>query len=221
MRYPNPTRRASTRLLAGILTWTFVLGQVMQPVYAQTTPLGDVPIAAKVAAKPNIVYTLDDSGSMNLNFLPDFVTAANTATNPAFCRGSILTSGLGEPYYNKDATSTFNVTTTACGGGGASFTTPFNFPAFYASDFNHLAYNPGVTYTPPIKADGTPLYKSLITDAAGEPDQPRDSADGPVQFACIHRESDDQRRPCRSTAIPIGRSSARSHMTDSATSRAS
>ena len=43
--------------------------------YAATTTLTDQPIAAKVAAKPNIIFTLDDSGSMSLNYSPDFVWA--------------------------------------------------------------------------------------------------------------------------------------------------
>ena len=79
MRNQNPTRPTLTRIIAGILTWAFIAGQITQPVYAVLTPLGDVPIAAKVAAKPNIVYTLDDSGSMQLNYVPDFVVSAQTA----------------------------------------------------------------------------------------------------------------------------------------------
>ena len=62
------------RLVARLIVWTLITGQVMMPAYAATTALADVPIAAKVTAKPNIVYTLDDSGSMQNNFLPDYVT---------------------------------------------------------------------------------------------------------------------------------------------------
>jgi len=69
------------RMLASIVTWALIAGQVMQPVYAVLTPLGDVPVAAKVAAKPNIVYTLDDSGSMQNNYLPDFATSAGATVN--------------------------------------------------------------------------------------------------------------------------------------------
>jgi hypothetical protein len=47
--------------------------------YGAATPLADVPIAAKITAKPNVIYTLDDSGSMQYNFLPDYVT--NAAAN--------------------------------------------------------------------------------------------------------------------------------------------
>ncbi len=77
MRPLRPLRNFLTRMLVTLLTWTFVFGQT-QPVLAQLTPLSDIPIAAKVSAKPNIVYTLDDSGSMQYNYLPDFVISAQT-----------------------------------------------------------------------------------------------------------------------------------------------
>ncbi len=75
MRTPTPPRRprheCSRRFSPGL-----IFGQVVPAAYAAPTPLADVPIAAKVAAKPNIVYTFDDSGSMQYNYLPDFVVNA-------------------------------------------------------------------------------------------------------------------------------------------------
>ena len=85
MRISHLPRRTRSRLMATLVTLTFIVGQVMQPVYAAPASvpplLSDQPIAAKVAAKPNIFYTLDDSGSMQYNFIPDFVTStvANVA----------------------------------------------------------------------------------------------------------------------------------------------
>src|SRR5260221_5539091 len=164
MPNPNPTRHASSRMLAACLTWAMVLGQLTQPVYAQLTPLADIPIAAKVTAKPNIVYTVDDSGSMNSNFIPDFVTAG---AYPAFCRNAPSVNASQQPYYATNGGN--NVSNTACAPGGGSFLSPFNYPSFYASGFNHLAYNPGVAYLPPIKANGLPLTYNIgtITDASG------------------------------------------------------
>ena len=117
------------RALASMLTLTLAIGPLGGTAYAALTPLADVPIAAKVAAKPNIVYSLDDSGSMNLNFLPDFVIGN-------YCR-----NGNGR-------------TTGNC----ASVTPPsFNFTGIstplHAAEFNKLYYNPDVTYDPPF--DGT------------------------------------------------------------------
>ena len=85
MRISHLPRRTRSRLMATLVTLTFIVGQVMQPVYAAPASvpplLSDQPIAAKVAAKPNIFYTLDDSGSMQYNFIPDFVV--NTAPQVA------------------------------------------------------------------------------------------------------------------------------------------
>ncbi len=89
MRPSTPPRRIATRILATFLAWTFIFGQTVQVAYAATTALADVPIAAKVSAKPNIVYTLDDSGSMQYNFLPDY--ANNTA--PAISLSNLTRSG--------------------------------------------------------------------------------------------------------------------------------
>jgi len=78
MRTSNRPRSALSRALTTVLTLTLVVAQNLQPVYAALTALADVPIAAKVAAKPNIFYTLDDSGSMQYNYIPDYVASAVT-----------------------------------------------------------------------------------------------------------------------------------------------
>ena len=57
-----------------------MLGPLADAARAQT-PLADIPIASKVTAKPNIVYTLDDSGSMQFGYLPDWVIAAAATAN--------------------------------------------------------------------------------------------------------------------------------------------
>ncbi len=324
MHNAKSTHGAFGRFVSTVLVWTLVIGQVLLPVQAATTPLADVPIAAKVSAKPNIVYTLDDSGSMQYNFLPDYVVnagatiavtitragfvatasgavnalavgdfvnivgavqpeydgyvqivtkptattftyalATNTAATPAtispgyptiqvvtssaYCRagstttpcvqqplniasggtavaitsltrpapistgGSVTATATGTaanfaqlstgdsilienspavpipattsaPYYGvytitKTSTTTFTYTITAVSNvtplasaagklfviqGGSTFAAP----PLHAADFNRLAYNPEVTYTAPLKADGLPLTNSG-TDAAG------------------------------------------------------
>jgi type IV pilus assembly protein PilY1 len=119
----SAAQSVARRCLTGLIAITLVLGPVGDPAYAALTRLTDLPIAAKVNAKANIVYTLDDSGSMTLNYLPDFVPLN-------YCR-----SGAG---------------VAACFAGGN-----FNFPPFWAADFNHLTYDPNITYTAPKKYDGS------------------------------------------------------------------
>ena len=173
-------RDCGRRTLVALLGASLALGPLAQSAYAAPTPLADVPIAAKVAAKPNIVYTVDDSGSMASNFIPDFVTSG---TYPAFCRGGIAVNPSGQPYYG--TSGGFNITQTACGAGSI---TAFNFPAFYVGDFNHLAYDPNVTYSPPLKPDGTPLT-SAVTDAAGNQ----------INLKTVQSDPPQRRWICRST----------------------
>jgi type IV pilus assembly protein PilY1 len=69
------------RCIAGALSLALAVGPMSGTAYAALTPLADVPIAAKVSAKPNIVYSLDDSGSMDLNYLPDFTVGTYRRTS--------------------------------------------------------------------------------------------------------------------------------------------
>ncbi|MEO8136507.1 MAG: hypothetical protein ABI831_21335, partial [Betaproteobacteria bacterium] len=57
--------------------------------YGAPTPLADIPIASKITAKPNIVYTLDDSGSMQYNYLPDYITSAAANINITITRAGV------------------------------------------------------------------------------------------------------------------------------------
>jgi type IV pilus assembly protein PilY1 len=127
MNNMNSYARSSTRrVVAAIVSLTFALGPLTPTALAQTVPpqLADLPIASKVAAKPNIMYTVDDSGSMTLSYIPDFVVGK-------FCK---------DP-----AGQTINV----CSG----IVWGRDLPMF-VSDFNHMTYNPNVWYQPPFDAAG-------------------------------------------------------------------
>ena len=119
------------KYLTGAVALALAFGPLSEPAYAATTVLSDLPIASKVTAKPNIMYTFDDSGSMTGNYIPDFVVSNTPASGWAYCRSG---SGLAQ-----------------CNGVGS----PWNFPPFLDADFNHMYYNPNVTYTAPKKYDGT------------------------------------------------------------------
>jgi Tfp pilus tip-associated adhesin PilY1 len=77
MRTTSQTWSLATRALCAVVAFTMTFSPLAA--FAAPTPLSDIPIAAKVSAKPNIVYTLDDSGSMQYNYLPDY--AVNSAGN--------------------------------------------------------------------------------------------------------------------------------------------
>src|SRR5262247_4760792 len=77
MNNPKTFNLCTRRTLAALLSIGLALGPLADAARAQT-PLADIPIASKVTAKPNIVYTLDDSGSMQFSYLPDWVVGSST-----------------------------------------------------------------------------------------------------------------------------------------------
>ena len=133
MNKPKTCNRFIRRTLAALVSIGLALGPLADAARAQT-PLADIPIASKVSAKPNIVYTLDDSGSMQFGYLPDWVLGP-------YCRSGISTA--------------------PCSAGGVN---TFTSPPYYASSFNHLMYDPNVNYQPPVKYDGNPLTHTIGTD---------------------------------------------------------
>jgi Tfp pilus tip-associated adhesin PilY1 len=54
--------------------WAFLLSLVVGQAFGAATPLSDEPIASSsaITAKPNIMFVLDDSGSMRQDYLPDW-----------------------------------------------------------------------------------------------------------------------------------------------------
>lgn len=93
------------------------------------TDLSDAPLATSVSTPvlPNIMYLLDDSGSMAWPFMPDW---AGDSTSKYQCESSAI-------------------------GGSATGPNPPHLCRNAA--FNGLAYNPATTYTPPVfyNSDGT------------------------------------------------------------------
>lgn len=80
------------------LSLLLALPMALTPALAAETKLADVPLAnaSTVAVLPNIYFILDDSGSMDWNFMPDYVSSGN------YCRstGASLTNcNAGDPPY--------------------------------------------------------------------------------------------------------------------------
>jgi type IV pilus assembly protein PilY1 len=100
---------------------------------AATTDLASEPLASATSSvvKPNVLFTLDDSGSMAWNFLPDYA--------------GVGTSG-GVANWPSGATATHCKVSNTCGDGETPFQT---------NDYNGIAYDPSLTYQLPINADGT------------------------------------------------------------------
>ena len=103
-------------------------------------PLGTAP---SVTVLPNLMFVLDDSGSMGRNFMPDEVDNGNT------CK-QCTTSG----------TDRCRVADTSCTDGQ---------PPFYASQFNTIYYDPQKTYLPGVDDLGVSLGNASPTAARNNP----------------------------------------------------
>jgi type IV pilus assembly protein PilY1 len=54
--------------------WLALLATALPMAHAASTDIADVPMAVTTRAAPNIMFVLDDSGSMQWELLPDEVT---------------------------------------------------------------------------------------------------------------------------------------------------
>jgi len=98
---------------------------------AGVTDLADGPLANATTTTilPNIMFDLDDSGSMNWDYMPDYLRTPNYSTFLKWCRGT-------------DSSNTL----VTCEQGDAPY---------FASGFNSLYYNPEISYSWPVNSDGS------------------------------------------------------------------
>lgn len=118
------------------------------PATAAVTDISNRPliVANPDAVKANLLFILDDSGSMNFDFLPDHV-------NDAFCRSSGATPSNSGNFANSCCINGSD--SAACWLNAAPFGTNRGQPPFLAAGFNGMAYDPAIRYVPPVKADGS------------------------------------------------------------------
>jgi type IV pilus assembly protein PilY1 len=95
---------------------------------AATVSIASSPLVNSTTSQvlPNLMYILDNSGSMDWNFMPDYVG-----------------DGTG------------NICKTTNNSGAFSDSCSLGEPPFMANDFNGVYYNPSITYAPGLKSDGT------------------------------------------------------------------
>ena len=163
---PEPLAR---RALAGTMAFLIAFGPIAPMAAYAATPLAEAPINVSIKAKPNIVFTLDDSTSMQLDFLPDYVvinSLNNALTN--YCRSATGLGACGSAGAAAMPQHTFanwgmpTAAAPAVGTPPSVAPWPTNYgnssygpPAVMSSGFNAMFYNPAVTYTAPLKYDGT------------------------------------------------------------------
>src|SRR3972149_4825061 len=67
----NTRQRYWRKTVASVLMVSLIFAQVAQSAQAASTDISDVPMALKNQIPPNIMLTLDDSGSMQWEFMPE------------------------------------------------------------------------------------------------------------------------------------------------------
>ncbi len=139
--------------------------------YAAPTDLSNTPLAnvsGTSAVRPNLMFLLDDSGSMMQQYTPDYVSErwGAQATSDMHCRNSLDTQVRVTPgRVNTDA----NTNRDLCVLGD---------PPYMSADFNKQYYNPAIVYTPPVNYLGTSYasmdsattsgWTSVLTDGFNE-----------------------------------------------------
>lgn len=103
------------------------------------------PLSVGNAVEPNVMFLLDDSGSMNRDYMPDGISGSYWA--PTICTGTEAYGNCYGGQWRRDGEQASN-------------------PWYYSSEVNKVFYNPNITYDPPYKEDGTGQYpNSSITSA--------------------------------------------------------
>src|SRR5512144_2944679 len=84
-------RTAFTKCIVAFVAVALELQPLAAPAATILETLAEVPIQGLNPVKPNIMFTMDDSGSMGWDFLPDYV--GWVATGIAHCRDGIQCGG--------------------------------------------------------------------------------------------------------------------------------
>lgn len=142
------------RRLAIVLAFAYPAFAVAGLVNLTTVPLAN---STTTKVLPNLMLIQDNSGSMNWDYVPDWVVDGN------YCKGG---TGATSMRCCRDSAGTAigsNSDTDVCmpNAGNANLR---GMPPFMSSDFNGVFYNPAVTYKLPVNADGTNKVVSYGTD---------------------------------------------------------
>jgi type IV pilus assembly protein PilY1 len=123
---------------------------------AANTDIANEPLSqAASGVRPNVMFILDDSGSMDWDFSPDYVNddqpSGSTPSRTAACFDSADT-GSGDDF-NNSGSNNFD------DGSGLITGRPDHCipgdPPFMSPDFNKQYYNPTIWYRPGVNADGS------------------------------------------------------------------
>ena len=141
------TSHKTLRLAAMVVACLFAT----QP-HAQLADLSDVPLANSPSdtVLPNLMYILDDSGSMAWDYMPDNILNLSSGTSISNCKAY----ATAKPSGGAGSMSAFSQVQCANGE-----------PPYYASAFNQVYYNPNITYAAGVDSTGASMGDQNITSA--------------------------------------------------------
>ena len=143
----NPSRRRTPKLARFVLLLVGALGVGSSvesgPLTIATEPLG----TATSSIKPNVMFLLDDSGSMFREYMPEYVVAPT----PVLSGVGVLIPGTAACFDNGDSADG----ETAGNIAGAINACRPGDPPYNSPDFNTIYYNPAIYYRPALNYDGT------------------------------------------------------------------
>jgi hypothetical protein len=146
-----------TRIIAAMFAAYALAIAYPGPARAELADLADVPLANSPsdAVLPNLMYILDDSGSMQWDYMPDNIQRTTTGTNLNNCKTCTTSS------------CTNNARQCALGNSGSSDgnTADWGEPPYYSADFNQIYYNPDISYVPGTDYLGVSLGNASPTAA--------------------------------------------------------
>lgn len=146
------THRHEKRLVAAAT----IFSMLANPAVAA---ISDVPLYLTSPVEPNIMFILDDSGSMNWDVVPDSDPVYFVFPRPDTLYGTTYSTGYG------------NITSTVGFYNGVARFDPANRFARYfrTTQYNPLYYNPGIRYRPWSNSDGTFMANAVPTAAPYNP----------------------------------------------------
>lgn len=135
--------RCRETLLAALLVLQII------PLKSVATDLTDVPMAVKNTVLPNVMFTLDDSGSMQFEVIPESSNVYLTFPRPnsSNSRGTALYGSLYYNYGTFDDTATFDLANRYA-------------RCYRNAACNSIYYNPEKRYNPWSEADGSLMEPS-------------------------------------------------------------